>query len=67
MIVFGKLIIDVVLNHSLLKIRGCVSGVASSSSFQIFIVLSHSAVIILRELRSNLISNIPASQEREPG
>ena len=49
------------------KTSGCVSGVAVSSSLYILIDLSHSAVIILRELRSNLMSNIPASHESEPG
>jgi len=38
-----------------------------SISFQIFIVLSHSAVIILVELLSNLMSNIDASLDNDPG
>jgi len=42
-------------------------GSADSSSFHILIVLSHSAVIILRELLSNLMSKIAASLERDPG
>ena len=40
---------------------------SGSTSFHIFIVLSHSAVIILDELLSNLISKIAASLDNEPG
>lgn len=49
------------------NVIGWVSGVAVSSSFQIFMVLSHSAVIILKDDRSNRISKMAASLSSVPG
>ena len=46
---------------------GCVSIVDSSSSFHIFIVLSHSPVINLIPDKSKVDEKIPPSAEIDPG
>jgi hypothetical protein len=46
---------------------GCVSGVASLSSFQILMVLSASPVIRRLPVASNTAAKMPASASRLPG
>ena len=54
-------------NSSLISSTGCVSIVDSSSSFHIFIVLSHSPVINLIPDKSKVDEKIPPSAEIDPG
>lgn len=49
------------------KFTGCVSGVASSTSFHILIDLSHSAVMRRLPVWSKDMSRIPHSDSNDPG